>query len=56
MRKVTIKGTVQLILEVEEGEDLDDVVSSLSLTLNEEETSASVVDFTIGPWTVEDSR
>ena len=56
-RKVNVNITMNVILDVEEGTSVDDVINELDVTIKYDlDDNAAVVDYTMGDYDITDSR
>ena len=56
-RKVNVNITMNVILDVEEGTSVDDVINELDVTIKYDlDDNASVVDYTMDDYDITDSR
>ena len=56
MRKVTVKLEVRLVMSVDEGVEISDVVNELDYQINDTTTAANILDTEITDFEVEDSK
>jgi len=56
MRKVTIKLEMRLVMAVDEGVEISDVVSELDCTANDRITTADILDTEITGYEIVDSK
>ena len=56
MRKVTIKLEIRLVMSVDEGIEISDVVSELDYEINDTTTAADILDTEITSYEVIDSK
>ena len=56
MRKVTVKLEVRLVMSVDEGVEISDVVNKLDYQINDTTTTADILDTEIIDYEVEDSK
>ena len=56
-RKVNVNITMNVILDVEEGTSVDDVINELDVTIKYDlDDNAAVVDYKMGDYDITDSR
>ena len=56
MRKVTIKLEMRVVMSVDEGVEISDVVNELDYTVNDTTTAADILDTEISGYEVLDSK
>ena len=56
MRKVTIKLEMRVVMAVDEGVEISDVVNELDYTVNDTTTAADILDTEISGYEVLDSK
>ena len=56
MRKVTVKLKVRLVMSVDEGVEISDVVNELDYQINDTTTAADILNTEITDFEVEDSK
>jgi len=56
MRKVTIKLEMRVVMAVDEGVEISDVVNELDYTVNDTTTAADILDTEISGYEVVDSK
>ena len=56
MRKVTVKLEMRIVMSVDEGVEISDVVNELDYQINDTTTAADILDTEITDFEVEDSK
>jgi len=56
MRKVTVKLEVRLVMSVDEGVEISNIVNELDYQINDTTTAADILDTEITDFEVEDSK
>jgi len=56
MRKVTVKLEMRLVMSVDEGVEISDVVNELDYQINDTTTAADILDTEITDFEVQDSK
>ena len=56
MRKVTIKLEVRLVMSVDDGVEISNIVNELDYQINDTTTTADILDTDITDFEVEDSK
>jgi len=56
MRKVTVKLEVRLVMSVDEGVEISNIVNELDYQINDTTTAANILDTEITGFEVEDSK
>ena len=56
MRKVTVKLEMNVVMSVDEGVEISDVVNELDYQINDTTTSADILDTEITDFEVQDSK
>ena len=56
MRKVTVKLEMRIVMSVDEGVEISDVVNELDYQINDTTTAADILDTEITDFEVQDSK
>lgn len=56
MRKVTIKLEIRIVMSVDEGVDISEVVNELDYQINDTTTTADILDTEITDFEIQDSK